>query len=409
MKNDDVLEATAALKGMLGIGNGGDRIKDPKDRTNNSASPNQNMNKEVKKSSKKKTKKKKTSLLKNSNDEISDKNQNQQGNRRNKSKKNSSEGHNTPPNTQTSKAKKKENSNFAWSAFQSPPDASSLPLPAFSGADLFSKVSNSRKDEPHEEKTENLSLPLNAVIKSAEQFENEIISAAEAKAGAKKNEEDCQDADNSRDEDNDVTKESESETGVNLAAIASSSLAKKDNNSTERKDSFPSLLNPSKTSRLGLDNIQPKSQQIYNNGFLRPQHHQQQFSQQHQIVTIQVQVPPVLLAGRQMMVHTPAGYPIPVVVPENVQPGMIIPVNVPAPINFHHLAQIGGHPPQLMQHHQQQQQPMNNIAPSPTSSSPMNRSQYQNNVSQQQHNRTPHVNLRPSSHNTKIGATRKKN
>merc|ERR1712232_749390 len=61
-----------------------------------------------------------------------------------------------------------------------------------------------------------------------------------------------------------------------------------------------------------------------------------------QYVTIQVQVPPILLPGRQMMVppsNMTGPYPIPVIVPEGIQPGMIVPVHVPVYIPPPH------HPP----------------------------------------------------------------
>jgi Proline-rich nuclear receptor coactivator motif len=45
--------------------------------------------------------------------------------------------------------------------------------------------------------------------------------------------------------------------------------------------------------------------------------------------TIQVQIPPVLMPGRQLMVHSPTGFPIPIVVPDHVTPGTVIPVQVP--------------------------------------------------------------------------------
>jgi hypothetical protein len=54
-------------------------------------------------------------------------------------------------------------------------------------------------------------------------------------------------------------------------------------------------------------------------------------------VTIQVQVPPVLMPGRQMIVTSPAGYPVQIVVPEGYQAGMIIPVFVPAAPPMQHM------------------------------------------------------------------------
>jgi hypothetical protein len=46
-------------------------------------------------------------------------------------------------------------------------------------------------------------------------------------------------------------------------------------------------------------------------------------------ITIQVQVPSQLLPGRQMMVPVGPGCNIPVIVPQGVQGGMVIPVTIP--------------------------------------------------------------------------------
>lgn len=425
MSNNDVIEATAALKGMLGIGGVG--RQSPASTTDDAAkhkpkkyaSTNPGTNREPRPSTKKKkTKKKKNNSFSphnNSNLATSgssgasgdyasavSKPQNniqnqQQGNKKNnKTKKIPYDQLLSPPNTK-SKGKKKENSNFAWSAFQSPPDASSLPLPAFSGADLFSntRISPEKGQQEQEERARNVSFPRDVVPKSAEQFENEVIAAAEAAAESKTNQEYKQ----THVEDDElvlksqiVADEPKSQSGVNLAAFAST--PQKEVSPPVKEDAFLSLLNKSKAKQQATSITQTQPHHLYNNGFSQSQqqqHQQQHFPHQQQIITIQVQVPPVLLAGRQMMVHTPAGYPIPVVVPENIRPGMVIPVNVPAPLNFHpHLAQMGGHPQQhlMQQHPHQQQQPPTNLPPSP-----MNQFQYSNfNATQHQpHHRAPHL------------------
>merc|ERR1712048_121919 len=90
----------------------------------------------------------------------------------------------------------------------------------------------------------------------------------------------------------------------------------------------------------------PQFHNLYQNHPVgRPiQHHP---LQQQPLVTIQVQVPYDLLPGRQMLVQTPAGYPISITVPESIQPGM----NVPVPPNIY----MQERPPMPYHYHQQSQ------------------------------------------------------
>ena len=220
MSSNDVIEATAALKGILGIGNalntnaasrkdagtGPDSRSIEEHKNHNPPDLKTVLSPDQKSGSKKKKvkKKKKPSQISTSqnspqaNNPISPVSKNNhphnynQGDKRNaKTKKSNPTQYQTPSNAVT-KGKKKENSNFAWSAFQSPPDASSLPLPAFSGSDLFSDSHTPAKSQqsPQEELANDKFLDLNIVVKSVEQLENEVIAAAEAAAASKKAESD---------------------------------------------------------------------------------------------------------------------------------------------------------------------------------------------------------------------------
>lgn len=406
MSNNDVIEATAALKGILGIGkainvstgNSTDQKPNINERVNKSKDIKSTLSPDQKSSAKKKKVKKNKKNAKGQNvpqsgnqsksQHQSIKQQQYQAERKNPKTKKVNQFQ-TPPNNST-KGKKKQNSNFAWSAFQSPPDASSLPLPSFSGSDLFSDAKTpDDKSRPAqispEKKREDKSIDLNVVAKSVEQLENEVIAAAEAAVASKlietnslptsekvkkcteekvddseKEAKKAMENDASRvkptekkSEGNDAkSKEPESQSGINLAALTSSNEPKPVLQNPTQDTSLTKFMNVASPKQAqAYQQTQSTLQQNAQNPYSSPQHNP--YSRQQQIVTIQVQIPPVLLPGRQMMVHTPAGYPIAVVVPENMRPGMIIPVNVPAPLNFHpHHPHNLGHSPH-MQHRQQ--------------------------------------------------------
>mmetsp|Transcript_17254 Transcript_17254/g.21522 ORF Transcript_17254/g.21522 Transcript_17254/m.21522 type:complete len:224 (+) Transcript_17254:184-855(+) len=179
--------------------------------------------------------------------------------------------------------------------------------------------------------------------------------------------------------------------GVNLAATLSS--PEKQNHSSPPQSSHPSasppgqqmidpialLINAGKAklalSQRSHHHPPPTSQQHQQspNTTTHPlprQHHQQQspHSPSHHphphpyhgrypappqhLVTIQVQVPYNLPPNRQMVIRTPAGYPMSFLVPEGVLPGMVIPVNVPVPNQF------SMPPPQQQQGQGQQRTPL---------------------------------------------------
>ena len=118
-------------------------------------------------------------------------------------------------------------------------------------------------------------------------------------------------------------------------------------NTPSSKDPIAMLLNAQSygTANPSFNN-HPYHYNNNNNMYPSPSHHQQQQHSPHQhpyplhaappFFTIQVQVPPpqMLMPGRRMMLPgspMTGGYPISVVVPEGVAPGMYIPVSIPNP------------------------------------------------------------------------------
>ena len=113
--SDEVKEATAALKGILGIGRPIDSSTTPVKKEEQEAP--------------KKTKKKKANKKKKKKDGASP----QQDGGGGSGKKNKGGG---------TKKKEATSEKFAWSAFQAPPDASSLPMPAFSPPEKAKRTLN---------------------------------------------------------------------------------------------------------------------------------------------------------------------------------------------------------------------------------------------------------------------------
>jgi hypothetical protein len=325
----DVNEATAALKGMLGIGGGGAAPATPKE-------------------SGKKSKKGKGKQSNNSTPKRTTKNSD------------NNNTHNQNPKS-TGKGKKKDNTqgqprkeNFAWSAFQASPDASALPLPAFISSASSLRATNDLATKLDPDKLSTLlsgagqptDMPppiemLNAP--RAEDLEAQQIAAAEKAAEPVV----------------ETVKKAEPEkpvsaSGINLAAIAASPPSR----------SRPAPPNPPPAS--SLTPATPFSSPAAQYGSPSPYRGQQQ--QQSPFlppspgyVTIQVQVPPILGPDRRMVVASPAGYPVQIMVPQGVPPGMVIPVHVPTGPMMPPQSPYGGggyHPhPQQQQHmHYQQQQ-----------------------------------------------------
>mmetsp|Transcript_26390 Transcript_26390/g.39987 ORF Transcript_26390/g.39987 Transcript_26390/m.39987 type:complete len:370 (+) Transcript_26390:241-1350(+) len=313
---DGVNEATAALKGMLGIG--GDSVTQT-----------------PKKKEKKET------------------NAKGKGGKNNKSRPGSASKRNkTPSKNESGKGKKRNNKqpqkeNFAWSAFQASPDASALPIPAFASPDSSRKLNETAK-QLDEKKLSKLSIAVDqrdpvapdpidiSKAPRAEDLEAQVIAEAEKAAGniTKSNQptSDCKEKEATK---SDETLIEVSDSGVNLAALASP-LSIKETREGDlshgahgastlpiQNDALPStpFSSPNQTSTAPYQSpgAMQQQQQIHN-AYMQPS---------MGYVTIQVQVPPVLMPDRRMVVTSPAGYPVQIVVPEGVPPGMIIPVHVP--------------------------------------------------------------------------------
>lgn len=406
--NNDIDQATAALKGMLGISSAtsscpardGDQMKAipiPAEKTksknkmqpkvkkkkssNNYSSSPQRRNRESTPQ---------TSERRNTNDYENKTNPNNNSNGgRNKTQ---SRGNKKGSKRRDNKNKVPEETKFAWSAFQSPPDASALPLPVFSSSSgrngtsssngdlnqlpkiLLSNTSGGSSRLKQKNESEN-HVDNPSIVKSVEELENEVMG------NLKLNDRIPSPA------DDDKVEYKSSSSGVDLAALASpnapitpkNTARSQDRDIGEKDDPLAVLMNVVNKSN-SIDNknsINPTPYQSMsennpqikhprkNEQFLPPGHQPQMIPQMmntsnthlpmHQDMphhaTIYVQVPPVLLPGRQMMVQTPPnGFPVPVVVPENIKPGMVIPVNIPAPPPPPHYFQQHINPNLLYQH-----------------------------------------------------------
>lgn len=295
--DSDVNEATAALKGMLGIGGGSAGTTPGKGGPGKGKGAKQG------------------------------KKGNQDTPKRGRKQNERSESNPKPSGGSSSKVKQ----NFAWSAFQASPDASSLPIPAFASpvdsgsthdesstkldpSQLISLLSGSgdRRVDP---------IPIPVEIMNAPRAEDleaqQIAEAEKAKETTlpmQSQPESIKSEETTRDEVKPV-----SESGINLAALAASPAG--------------NLQYPSPTHGAGLpappptpfSTPQQPHRYISHNRFTSPP--PQQLPQSY--VTIQVQVPPILGPDRRMVVHSPAGYPVQIMVPDGVPPGMVIPVHVP--------------------------------------------------------------------------------
>jgi len=399
MEEEEVNEATAKLKGMLGIGGGGGLLSGNPETTSGNqtevANPGSGKPPQPNKNKKNRNKNKTTSRQRGGRENKGGEQTQQQsrphskspqshppkdagkkGVKGKKNKKNEGTdkiyasnkdtgGNNNPNN--------KDTTNFAWSKFQSSPDASALPIPAFSPANPKDLIAIS--DAAAEQHAMSSLLPVSvgtagstAVVPTApgpnlenapraEDLENEAIAAAKEKVDEKTGE----------------TTEAETEkvpppskTGINLAALTS---AKSDTGGTGNPSSAKTAGGtavPSATPS-GIPNQQQQQQYYYQQQHAQQmnqhpyQHHHPNPAYHHYpmnqpyhppppgYATIHVQVPPTLMPGRQMVVQSPAGYPVQVQVPEGIPPGMVIPVHVPAHPPMHMM------PPQQQQQQQQQQ------------------------------------------------------
>jgi len=280
--------------------------------------------------------------------------------------------------------------NYAWSAFQSPPDASTLPLPVFTNTSSHSSgVSVGSETESQLKGTDGQILSRSTSESNACEPKNPEDVAESGDKGKKSAEaltsEDhirailnieqklpSNNAINSIEHDTghdtganqhdkgafdqvDVRLKTEPEnnspSGINLATLPSPSPQIYPSNEQPLTNDSPRQLSTfagdTRTNHNELDPIAmlmngqsygsnphysyyPAPQQAHTSGYQQQLPMMQQHSHPPQYVTIQVQVPPVLLPGRQMMVSAVPGYSVPIVVPEGIHPGMILPVTIPA-------------------------------------------------------------------------------
>lgn len=334
--DQEVNDATAALKGMLGIGGPVAAVpvlpttpaaSRKEDKGNNAPSPANGGEANPQKSTKKKRNNNNSNKKKNK--AKGNLNEGQAGSKNEEDQKGKqtigNEGGNTANQAKSAskknqKKKKNENKtseNFAWSAFQSSPDASKLPIPAFlpSPADADRTVVSVDGDGPlpqvmsmnvHSPGPRETNVPVAAPVPQAEAettIEKEPqIATPEAPV---------------------------SKTGINLAALTA-------NPPTQ---SEAPVNSPSTPYSMQRSNMMPQnSPGQYNSPPMPPRYPYTNYSNQHHYppppppgyVTVQVQVPSVLMPGRQMVVTSPAGYPVQVIVPDGIPPGFILPVHVPA-------------------------------------------------------------------------------
>ncbi len=375
-------------------------------------------NKDVKKQSTNIKKKKKDQQPQQQNQQQGKKGTKKKSPKVNKVAPNSSNNNNKPKPKQQSHQTKDEN--FAWSAFQSPPDPSALPLPAFGKSfdfedsfndKLILENNNDENNNDEDPVVETTSIDTDKNANASKNLRNGYTTPSKQNTETAEREikailNICNDSSNHSSKHNHHTEEkvveqnesnspskgsggvqrepSSNSHGINLAsltisadpAIISTTVPPPKQNSYSANN--PANINnnnnntpshPTNTSNNApLANSNNSSDPIamlmnaQSYGTANPtihsphqsynmypnQHHisshyavhspQQQQQMQHQMIppyyTIQVQVPPVLMPGRRMIVPASpmtGGYPIPVVVPEGVVPGMFIPVSIPNP------------------------------------------------------------------------------
>lgn len=265
--------------------------------------------------------------------------------------------------------------NYAMSAFQSPPDASTLPLPVFSSSSSHPprEAVESEAQCQLKDGTDGKNSSLLTPASSANEPKR-IEEVAKSQASNQKSVEALASEDHIKAILN-IEQKSTLHTlgkaevpsgngqpansrGVNLAVLTSpppipcpSNEKLSANSPPEQHLSPPAGTQPNHNERdpiamlmngqsYGTTNPTmassphyshyPVPQQPHANGYQHQPPMMQHHSHAPQYVTIQVQVPPVLLPGRQMMVSAVPGYSVAIVVPEGVHPGMIIPVTIPA-------------------------------------------------------------------------------
>jgi hypothetical protein len=301
-KDRDINQATAALKGLLGIGGAPaseETSSQPKKNKNKTKiEPNVNQNKKSK--SKKNGNKQK---MNNASDE--------------KAKQQQPPPPPPPPTSTETKKEKKDNDIYAWSAFQSSPDASALPIPAFLSPNKTELPVSSRVEQE----------TVSSQIHEQKQYTTEQLD-------------ETQDTSFMREEEISPTI---SETGINLAAkLQATTPQQYSSQPSYQQQQYHHPYPPQQQYSHQQQQQQhyPQQQQHFSHHTppAYPNYQQQQVpyyqpppQPPHGYQMMQVQVPPNLGPDRTMLVTSPGGYPVQVVVPHGILPGTILPVHVPIP------------------------------------------------------------------------------
>lgn len=346
MKNDGVKEATIALKGMLGIcGVRKTESVSLQKTTNYATDLTPNSSKKKKKSKKSKDNHQSRALFQLSKPSKST--------AKSFASNQSRQKENHKIGRKTKNICKNDSGNFAWSAFQSPPDASTLPLPSFSNSSSFSEISTeSEIQRPIKDGGESkLYVEIEQVTKSKADVPVQVFTSIEktSEIPAKIIRGKAQDNDNSWTKvEREVSLKNSDElpiksSGVNLASLTSS-VSSHPYNKKYPPGSPSEVKSTPLISKQACQNIRDPIAMLMNgqsygttnpaitsrphtNNLVVPgmQHHSHTANQ----IIIHVQVPSMLLPGRRMMIPASPGYFLSLVVPEGVHPGMVIPVTVP--------------------------------------------------------------------------------
>lgn len=344
----DVNEATAALKGLLGLGTPTNAVIDSVSETDPvpiasvTTTPN---NTKKKRNSNNKKKKGNESAKSEEKTSTKDTNRNKLNNiTSNKKKKNSK------------KKVTKEPETYALSAFQSSPDASKLPIPEFTSPVYEKKALSPGEFTPLELLTD-VSAEHNVDIFESKGDNGKRATVEEEEAVV------VNDKEPEAESRNDAPV---STTGVNLAMLAAKQpVTDKTSSSTlpppALMDNLPQhpMQLPQHLPHFGagppnahVNHMSYMHHQMPN--FASPMPPQYQLHMHHHpynpppppgYILIQVQIPPVLMPGRQMLVTTPSGFPVQVIVPEGIPAGAWMPVHVP------------GTPPHIVPHPMMQPPP----------------------------------------------------
>lgn len=337
--DQDVSEATQALKGMLGIGSATPtKPTIAACQATAEGADQQNSNSKTSKRKKNNRKKKTTEETK----PVPKTPQNKNSNRaetENAESKGKNRSSNSKKKGQKKNNRKGPSENFAWSAFQSSPDASKLPIPAFASPVQERKPLSTA----HEQEADKFPTPTPSNVSTIDtapgQQSNESAEKPASVPPDTPQAAHC--IANSQDESlktEPQAQEPEEVTagGVNLAELAS--------RRQEEQQQLQQLQPHSTTTGQLVGAPMHPNHQQHPRTMMHPGHYGQQQSHHYSrppyhyppppppppgYMTIQVQVPPVLMPGRQMVVSSPAGYPVQIAVPEGIPEGVIIPVHVP--------------------------------------------------------------------------------